>query len=707
MNNKNHDSENTINHEIPTDKISADSFLKRIPVPKWLRSLRSKLILSFLIPIAFIILLGLASYQMASSGLAGKYKDTAMQVVGKTADYIGFGLKTVEKTSQEYMNDKNISTYFSYSNLDALSDMFQTISVIQNDFTVKSWVDNFILDIYLIPEKGMAISSQAGLSLDAETYKKILENDIGSKLNGSHSNYIWSGCDEYLDEKLAADNSDYALRLIRKFKNHQCVLIIDVKADTIKDIIDDTQLDDTGILAFVSGDGKEISNNNTEGIAFSNQTFYQIALESKDAQGSDYVNINGKSYLFMFSKMEDTGAMICFLIPEATITGQANGIKNMTVLIVIIACLIAIFIGIFISTGIDRAIKGIISGLRKAAKGDLTVEFHTGRTDEFKTLTEEICNTFSNMKGLIKQVNLLSTEVADSSARLSQTSENFLKSSEDISRAIYEIEQGIAQQAEDAEKCLIQMDNLSKKIVRISDNTKEISQVADNAKNAIAEGTYCTRVLNQQTRSTIEITTDIIDAIEKLSEKSLAITQIVNVIEEIANKTNLLSLNATIEAARAGEYGKSFAVVANEIRNLAGRSEQSVVEIQTIINSILDDTKTAVETAKKVEAVLGGQEDAVKNTTDSYYKINQNMERLMHHLNHISESMDDIEESRKSTLGGIENISAVLEEIAASTSLLGQSTGKQQNSVEALNKSAGVLKEDADSLSQSIRKFTI
>jgi len=311
------------------------------------------------------------------------------------------------------------------------------------------------------------------------------------------------------------------------------------------------------------------------------------------------------------------------------------------------------------------------------------------------------------MKGLIKQVNLLSTEVADSSARLSQTSENFLKSSEDISRAIYEIEQGIAQQAEDAEKCLIQMDNLSKKIVRISDNTKEISQVADNAKNAIAEGTYCTRVLNQQTRSTIEITTDIIDAIEKLSEKSLAITQIVNVIEEIANKTNLLSLNATIEAARAGVYGKSFAVVANEIRNLAGRSEQSVVEIQTIINSILDDTKTAVETAKKVEAVLGGQEDAVKNTTDSYYKINQNMERLMHHLNHISESMDDIEESRKSTLGGIENISAVLEEIAASTSLLGQSTGKQQNSVEALNKSAGVLKEDADSLSQSIRKFTI
>lgn len=173
MSNKDHDSERIINNEIPTEKISAGSFLKRIPLPKWLSSLRSKLILSFLIPIAFIILLGLASFQMASSGLARRYTDTAMQVVGKTADYIGFGLKTVEKTSQEYISDKNISTYFSYSNLDALSDTFQIISVIQSDFTVKSWIDDFILDIYLIPENGMAISSQAGLNLGTETYKKF------------------------------------------------------------------------------------------------------------------------------------------------------------------------------------------------------------------------------------------------------------------------------------------------------------------------------------------------------------------------------------------------------------------------------------------------------------------------------------------------------------------------------------------------------
>ncbi len=399
--------------------------------------------------------------------------------------------------------------------------------------------------------------------------------------------------------------------------------------------------------------------------------------------------------------------MVCALIPQSTITSQAANIKYITILLVIVACVIAVFTAVMTSTGIAKTIKGIISGLRNAAKGDLTIEFHTNRNDEFKTLIEEIQLTFSNMKALITQVNLLSGEVAESSMEVSHASELFLKSTGDISLAINEIEQGVMQQAKDAESCLMQMDNLSKKIVLVSDNTKEISQIADDTKKTIMEGTLSTEELNQQTKSTVEITTDIINAIETLAQKSMAVTNITNVISEIANQTNLLSLNASIEAARAGEYGRGFAVVANEIRTLADKSQKSVHEIQKILNSIWNDTKVAVDTANKVEEVLALQENAVKNTTASYGKINESVEKLMVYLKYISENVDTIEESRVSTLEAIESISAVLEEIAASSNTVSQTATEQLNAVETLNKSAGTLNSNAAELSQEIKKFTV
>lgn len=676
-------------------------------IKKNFSSLRVKLILSFLIPIAFIILLGVASYQMAASGLKNKYRDTAIQVLGKTSEYISFGLKTVENTSKEYLSDKNISKYLTYTYQDAEAEMFQLMSTIQSDFTVKSAIDDFIFNVYVIPENGATISSKTDFQPYKETYKGFLDTDAGKQLYENNTNYIWSGSEPYIDEKLNINNSDYALRLIRKFPKFKAVLVIDVRADTIKAIIGNTNLDESGVLSFVTKDGKEITKDNNEEILFTNQEFYKNAIENDEIQGSEYVNLNGKSYLFMYSKIGESGAMICALIPKSTITGQAANIKQITFLIVIIACIIAVFAGVFISTGIDKTIKGIISGLRNAAKGDLTVEFHTNRNDEFKTLIEEIQATFFNMKNLIMQVNMLSGKVTESSEQVNQTSSLFLKNTEDISHAINEIEQGVMQQAKDAEKCLMQMDNLSKKIVQVSDNTKEIGQIAGNVKESILEGTDCTKDLNQQTQSTIEITTNIINAIETLAEKSVVVTKITNVINEIAGQTSLLALNASIEAARAGEHGRGFAVVADEIRKLAEKSTQSVHEIQKILGSIWSDTKTAVDTAKKVETVLGLQEKAVKNTTVSYDKISDSVEKLMVYLNYISDSVENIEESRVNTLGAIENISAVLEEIAASTNSVNQSAAEQLKSVEALNNSAGTLKENAEDLSQAVQKFTV
>ncbi len=316
-------------------------------------------------------------------------------------------------------------------------------------------------------------------------------------------------------------------------------------------------------------------------------------------------------------------------------------------------------------------------------------------------------HTFAKMKELIVNVKKLSIEVSDSACNVAKTSEDFYQASHEISHAVNEIEQGINQQAENAGECLSQMEKLSGKISVVDDNAKEISRIADDTRMSISDGTIVTRDLNSQTKATMEISEEIIRGIEELTAKSMSISKIINVISEIAGQSNLLSLNASIEAARAGEHGKGFAVVAEEMGKLANQSGSSVKEIQKIINDIQEVTKDVAATAGKAETVMRQQEKAVENTTSSYLRINENVEKLVLNQNGILENVDNIEQARVSTLRAIENISAILEEIAASSEMVNQTALNQLKTVETLKASADNLNGNSGNLVNAVDTFTI
>jgi methyl-accepting chemotaxis protein len=679
--------------------------IRNFTLLKNLTTIRFKLIASFMVPIAFIILLGIVSYQKAANSIVSNYETATVQSINMAGEYMRFGFEAVEASAVQYMEDDSVSKYFLNMYKNDAMEYGNKQRTITNLLRAKKATDDFVEEIYLLSDQVTPITTVK--ELDDNIYGGFVETDTGSYLKKNPTKKVWIGNDEYLNSKLGTTTSDYSLRFVRKFTSAEALLVIDVSADTVNTIMQNLNFDQSGLLGIVAEDGKEITLVSQEEVVFYDEKFYRNAIDAKDITGSDYVDYKGQDYLFMYSKIGNTGALICALIPKETITNQAEGIKQVTIVIVIIACIMAVLTGIGISNGIDKTIKEIIAGLKKAAKGDLTVTFNSKRKDEFHILINEIQNTFLNMKHLIQQVKELSGEVSVSTVNVSKTSEMFLKSTEGISTAMFEIEQGISQQAKDAEECLIQMDHLSQKIVLVSDNTLEITQIADKTKLSIKDGTVVTTDLNHQTESTIQITTSIISEIEKLAEKSLSISKIINVINEIANQTNLLSLNASIEAARAGEYGKGFAVVASEIRKLAEQSQGSVNDIKKIIGSIQDDTRSVVIIAKRAEDVLRLQESAVKNTTDSYHNINASVENLMTYINYITENVSNIEEARISTLGAIENISAVLEEIAASTSTVNQTSKEQLSSVETLNKSAGNLNENANNLVMAVHKFQV
>jgi len=668
-------------------------------------SLRFQLVAAFMVPVLCIIVLGIVSFQKAATAIRDSYTSSTVESLNMAGNYMNFGFTSAEDTMVQFVNDDSITKY--YLNL-YKSDIVEGSLVgqsIKNIILNKQVTDDFIENIYLLSDEVSNITTKA--SIPSGIYKEFMDTETGKYLSENKLKMVWSSADAYLDEKLKTTADSYSIRLIRNMSNAKGIVVIDISMDAVKDILTDLNFNESGILGFVTADGKEIMSVDQEAVVFSDKDFYQKALEGEAASGSEYVNYDGEDYLFLYSKVADTDFMICALMPKAVITGQADDIMYVTIFVVLAAVVIAALTAAFISTGIDKTIKHITKGLKKAAEGDLTVEFYTKRRDEFQTLVHEMSQTFINMKNLIQQVKLLSGEVSDSSNQVGTASASFLKSTEEISVAMTEIEQGVNQQAKDAEECLSQMDNLSQKILRVSENTKEISQIAEQTKQNVNDGTDCSNELNHQTKSTIEITTAIIGKIESLAEKSLSIGKISNVINEIADQTNLLSLNASIEASRAGEYGRGFAVVAAEIRKLAEQSKDSVNGIRKIITGIQDEARDTLETAHKVEQVLKLQEDAVKNSTVSFSSINLSVERLVENLKQITEDVDNIEGARVSTLGSIENISAVLEEIAASSNTVNQTSSNQLVSVDLLNTSAGTLKSNSEELLNAVNQFTV
>ena len=670
-------------------------------------SIRLKLIASFLVPVIFIIVLGVASFYKAAQGIRSSYEHSARQAVNMTTQYLSLGVNSIKTLSTQYINDNEANEYFfGFYGKDNLESNSYHRNLTGSAMT-KASSDDFISNISILSDKVKSITT---LKSQADNIcAGFFDTEFGSEVNNSKASY-WTGSNDYLDEKLGTGSESYSLRLIRKFTGAEALIVIDMDIKAVLDILKSIDFDKTGTIGLVTEDGKEIisgvQGNNAKAM-FTDKDFYRESAASKDSSKAYYVKINGKENLFIYSKLGETGAMVCAVIPKSTILGQADGIKQLTVVIVIIACILAVFTGLFISTGIDKTIKSIISKLKKAAGGDLTVDFSMKRKDEFKVLADEINQTFLNMKGLIGQVKEMSGDVSEASVDVTKTSEAFLKTTQDISTAMNDIERGVMQQAEDAEECLKQMDKLSNKIVQMSENTGEIGRIAEGTKNRIQEGTVVTGELTHQTKSTISITTSIVRGIEELNQKSMSIDSIINVINEISSQTNLLSLNASIEAARAGEVGKGFAVVADEIRKLAEQTRQSVNDIRDIIESIQGNTMELVKSAKSAENVLVLQDIAVKNTAESYLGINTSVDNLMIHLKSIIDNVNNVEEARTSTLGAIENISAVLEEIAASSSNINQISGNQLQSVESLNQSAGQLNHNSEQLVLEVQRFTV
>ena len=213
--------------------------------------------------------------------------------------------------------------------------------------------------------------------------------------------------------------------------------------------------------------------------------------------------------------------------------------------------------------------------------------------------------------------------------------------------------------------------------------------------------------LSARARETSEITSKVGESIELLKKESETINGFAQTINEISAQTNLLSLNASIEAARAGEAGRGFSVVAEEIRKLADDSSVAAGEIKKKVENIASQTMATVENANKAEEMVAYQQEAVAQVTTVFQEMNNQMQELFENLKEIGDCTASADVERNETLDAVENISAIIQQTASSSSLVRDLASELLNNVEKLSQTAEVLDDNMNGLKTEINAFTI
>lgn len=671
------------------------------------RSIRFRLIASFMIPVVCIIVLGYVSYAKASEAIVNSYKNSTEQTADMMQQYISLIVTSEKDEFKSYLNEEDMRNYI--NGLFSAEVNATTKKSYSDEITAKIALDTKIKSIFFLIDEGKSIYV-ANAALPDDAYTSYISSAQGAEIEENHFDWFVYGQNAEADATINIDSSSYALRLARRMNDTKAVMLINLDSSFIRKAMLSLDPGEGGYVALVSADGAEFFSDSTveldEPIIYGTD-FYQKALDGEDSSGNMEVEIYGENYLFVFSKLETGNVIIAALIPESVILAETADIKQMSVLLTLVAAVIALLLGMLISRGMSGTIQYILRQLRKVSKGDLTVRLTGKKKDEFGLLCEGINGTVEHVKGLIVHVNEVSTQLNEAAAYVSEASSTFMETSQDIQNAVSEIEIGVNRLDSGSENCLTQMDSLSGKITNVSKNADEIGKLTSSTGNTITNGIESVQGLTESAKSTTEITQNVIVAIEELETKSKSISRIVSAINDIAEQTNLLSLNASIEAARAGEAGKGFAVVAEEIRKLSDQCLDSAGQISDIVNEIVGKTGDVVSIAKRAEEIVSTQTGAVEETTASFHQIDRQVESLLAALDTISSNVQEMSSSRSETLEAIEGISAVSAETAACSSSVYSSADSQMTAIKDLDRASSELRKRADNLIEILGTFTV
>ncbi|MFC6755784.1 MULTISPECIES: methyl-accepting chemotaxis protein [Haloarcula] len=346
--------------------------------------------------------------------------------------------------------------------------------------------------------------------------------------------------------------------------------------------------------------------------------------------------------------------------------------------------------------------------LESAADGDLTARVDIdSMSDAMADVGREINATLDALAGTITDMQEFADNVMGASDRVETNAERVGMASQQVSQSIEEIFEGASEQSERLQEGSAEMDNLSATAEEVAASAQEVASTSQSAADVGEDGREAAQDAIQEMSAIDEETAETVSEINALEADLEEIGDIVSVITNIVEQTNMLALNASIEAAHADKDGDGFAVVADEIKGLAEETKAAAADIEDRIERIQSQAGDTVDTIESTSERISEGVETVEETVDALETIVEYTEEVDTGIQEIDRATEEQARTAQDVQTTIDELSSISQQTAAEADTVAGAADDQAASIETVTDSAQELRARAEDLESVLDQFDV
>ncbi len=424
--------------------------------------------------------------------------------------------------------------------------------------------------------------------------------------------------------------------------------------------------------------------------------------------GVIHKSINGEDYTITFQEMKEISGTFGLIIPTKSYMNPVNQMAYFTFIVIIISILITTLVTVLFVRTLTKPINQLRNTMRKVREG------HLPDSVEIKTSIPEITSLHTSYNAMIDHMRSMIYELKDTIKELENTGGDLKKSSKDaltsshqLITAINIVKLGAEQTASSSENSVNSFKAMKYKIEMMMKNMETVFQSSESMNHSANRGEKNISELI----FTIQVFENDFDqltqTIKQVKEYSKAITNLVGLVNGVAEQTKLLALNASIEAARAGEAGKGFAVVAHEVRNLAEQSTIATKEISQAIMNMENITLTASQEFNHMLSKINTNLKMANSSKITFDELMQEIAGVNSNLQGMQGELEDLKGNLPQLEQAAEHFSSVSQETLASAQEMLATSENQIQQMESTDNIGLKLNHLSKSLAAITMRFKV